>query len=38
VFYNDHTVADKKEKWGMKVGTIWRIQVDMRNQGNDFPD
>jgi len=37
VFCDDHTVADKKEKWGMKMGTLWTIQVDMRNEGNNLP-
>ena len=23
----------EKERWGMKMGTIWRIRVDMRSQG-----
>jgi hypothetical protein len=28
----------KKERWGMKMGTIWRIRADLRSQGYDLPD
>jgi len=30
--------VDKKERWRMKMGAIWRIRADMRNQGYDGPD
>jgi len=28
----------EKERWGMKMGTMWRIQADMRSQGYDLSD
>ena len=28
----------EKERWGMKMRTIWRIRADMRCQGYDLPD
>jgi len=27
----------EKEGWGMRMGTIWRIRLDMRSQGHDLP-
>jgi len=30
--------VDKTERWRMKMGAIWRIRADMRNQGYDLPD
>jgi len=38
VFCNDGRVEDEKERRGMKMGIIWRIRADMRNQGYDLPD
>jgi hypothetical protein len=31
VFWDDGIVMNKKERWGMQIEIIWRIQVDMRN-------
>jgi len=38
VFCDDGRVVDKKERWWMKMGMIWRIRAEMRNQGYDLPD
>jgi len=38
VFCDDGRVMDEKKRWGMKMGTMWRIQADMNNQGYDFPE
>jgi hypothetical protein len=35
VFCDDGRVEDEKERREMKLGAIWRIQADMRNQQYD---
>jgi len=30
--------VDEEERWRMKMGTIWRIGVDIGNQGYNMPD
>ena len=29
---------DKKERWGMKMRTMWRIRAELRYPGYDLPD
>ena len=35
---DDGRVVDEKERWGMKMRTIWRIRAAMRNQEYHLPD
>ena len=38
MFCDDGRVEDKKERWGMKMGIIWRIRADIKKKGYDLPD
>jgi len=39
VFFDDgRSCGGERERWGMKMRTMWRIQADMRNKGYDLPD
>jgi hypothetical protein len=38
VFCNNDRVVDEKERWGMKVETMWRIQADVTNKGYNFQE
>ena len=35
---DDGRVVDKKERWRMRIGAIWRIRANMRNQGYHMPE
>jgi hypothetical protein len=38
VFCDNGRVADEDERWGIKIGMIWRIRADIRNQWYNMPD
>jgi hypothetical protein len=38
MFCDDIRVMDDRERWGIKIRTIWRIRVYISNQQYNLPD